>query len=103
MFFKAKRKVDILRNLKLTIAYKGTNYHGFQKQKNAVTVQEILETTLSKLLNEKVNIYGCSRTDSGVHANDYCVSLYTQKMVPNNKFIRGLNSYLPSDISILNC
>lgn len=97
------RKVDILRNLKLTIAYKGTNYHGFQKQKNAITVQEILETTLSKLLNENVNIYGCSRTDSGVHANDYCVSLYTQKMVPNNKFIRGLNSYLPSDISILDC
>ena len=60
---------DNLRNLKVMTAYRGTNYHGFQRQSNALTVQEVLERCVSKVLNEPVTITGCSRTDTGVHAN----------------------------------
>ena len=55
-----------MRNLKVTAAYRGTEYHGFQRQSNAVTVQETLEKHLSKVLNEPVTVIGCSRTDTGV-------------------------------------
>ena len=60
-----------MRNLLLTISYKGTNYHGFQVQKNAVTVCETLQDAMETLLKERPDVKGCSRTDAGVHANTY--------------------------------
>lgn len=92
-----------MRNLKVIMAYRGTNYHGFQKQKNAVTVQEVVEKHVSKVLNEKSEIFGCSRTDTGVHANEYCFSVYTESNIPLRNFVRGVNGELPDDISILSC
>ena len=56
------------RNLKLTIAYDGSGYHGFQRQLNACTVQQVLEEKLSNLLNERIAVAGAARTDAGVHA-----------------------------------
>ena len=53
----------------MSLCYDGTNYHGWQVQKNAVTVQEVFQGALAKLLGEDVDIKGCSRTDAGVHAN----------------------------------
>ncbi len=92
-----------MRNLKVMMAYRGTKYHGFQRQENALTVQEVVEKHVSSVLNEKVIINGCSRTDTGVHANNYCFSVLTESKIPPRNFIRGVNGRLPEDISILEC
>lgn len=92
-----------MRNLKVMTAYRGTKYHGFQRQANAVTVQEVLEKAVSKVLNERVNIIGCSRTDTGVHANNFCFNVKTESNIRNIGFCRGVNGELPDDISILSC
>lgn len=92
-----------MRNLKVFTAYCGTAYHGFQRQENAVGVQNILEEKLSLLTDGEVKINGCSRTDTGVHANEYCFSFETEHNIPCNNIIRGMNSILPDDISILSC
>ena len=89
-----------MRNLKVTMGFRGTNYHGFQRQPNGITVQEVVETALSKLFNEPVTIQGCSRTDTGVHAKEYCFTMQTEKQLPERNFIRGACGYLPEDISI---
>ena len=89
-----------MRNLKVTMGFRGTNYHGFQRQPNGITVQEVVETALSKLFNEPVTIQGCSRTDTGVHAKEYCFTMQTAKQLPERNFIRGACGYLPEDISI---
>lgn len=92
-----------MRNLKVTAAYRGTEYHGFQRQSNAMTVQEMLEKHLSKVLNEPVTVVGCSRTDTGVHANNFCFNVKTTSSIPCRGFLRGVNGELPDDISILSC
>ena len=92
-----------MRNLKVMTAYRGTNYHGFQRQENAMTVQEVLESKLSKVLNEPVSVTGCSRTDTGVHANMFCFNVKTSSKISCLGFCRGVNGELPEDISILSC
>ncbi|MBQ9899183.1 MAG: tRNA pseudouridine(38-40) synthase TruA [Ruminococcus sp.] len=92
-----------MRNLKVITAYRGTKYHGFQRQDNAVTVQATLEKHLSKVLNEPVTITGCSRTDTGVHANNFCFNVRTSSAITCRGFVRGVNGELPDDISILSC
>ena len=89
-----------MRNLKVTMGFRGTNYHGFQRQPNGITVQEVVETAQSQLFNEPVTIQGCSRTDTGVHAKEYCFTMQTEKQLPERTFIRGACGYLPEDISI---
>lgn len=84
-------------------AYRGTNYHGFQIQSNAITVQEMLQKSVSDVLNEKVSVTGCSRTDTGVHANQFCFNVHTESKISTKGFIRGVNGKLPDDISILSC
>ncbi len=90
-----------MRNIKLTIAYRGTRYHGFQRQPNAVTVQGELEKALSRILNGPVTVYGCSRTDTGVHANMFCLHLLTERIIPCKNLVRAANGELPDDISVL--
>jgi len=68
-----------------------------------MTIQEMLETKLSKVLNEKVSISGCSRTDTGVHANQFCFNVKTNSNISCLGFCRGVNGELPDDISILSC
>ncbi len=92
-----------MRNLKVMAAYRGTAYHGFQRQENAVGVQNIIEEKLEYLTNAPVKINGCSRTDTGVHANEYCFSFETEHNIPCGNIVRGMNSLLPDDISILSC
>ena len=67
------------RNLKLTIAYDGKNYHGFQRQKNALGVQQILEERLSKAFRENIKITGAARTDAKVHAYGQVIILILVK------------------------
>ena len=71
-----------MRNLKVTMAYRGTNYHGYQRQDNALTIQEVVEKNVSRVLNENIIINGCSRTDTGVHANHYCFNVKTESKIP---------------------
>ena len=92
-----------MRNLKVTAAYRGTAYHGFQRQENAVGIQNIIEGVLERLTDAPVKINGCSRTDTGVHANEYCFNFETAHNIPCGNIIRGMNSLLPDDISILDC
>ena len=92
-----------MRNLKVMAAYRGTAYHGFQRQENAVGVQNIIEGVLERLTDAAVKINGCSRTDTGVHANEYCFNFETEHGIPCGNIIRGMNSLLPDDIAILDC
>ncbi len=92
-----------MRKLKVTISYCGTNYHGFQKQVNAITVQNVLEDTLSKMLNETVVIAGCSRTDTGVHAKMFVFTFATDCTISCEGVVKGMNAMLPSDIAVLDC
>ncbi|MBS1405575.1 MAG: tRNA pseudouridine(38-40) synthase TruA, partial [Oscillospiraceae bacterium] len=91
------------RNIKVKIAYRGTAYHGFQRQENSVAVQNVVESVLSRLTAAPVSVNGCSRTDTGVHANEYYFSFNTEHSIPCENIIRGMNSLLPDDISVLDC
>ena len=93
---------DFMRNILLSICYDGTNYHGWQIQKNALTVQEVFQNALFKILNEDVDVKGCSRTDSGVHANMYCVSMKINSNIPCERLKMAINRFLPKDIAIKN-
>ncbi len=92
-----------MRNLKVIIAYKGSAYHGFQRQENAVAIQNIIENKLSVITNNSVEIFGCSRTDTGVHANEYCFSFNTEHTIPCENIVRALNTHLPKDIAVKSC
>lgn len=92
-----------MRNLKVTMAYRGTHYHGYQRQNNGITIQEVVERCAGRILNEPVTIYGCSRTDAGVHASQFCFNVQTNSRIRTQGFIRGVNGELPDDISILTC
>ena len=82
------------------VAYKGTNYQGWQKQKDAPTVQETIEKVISKVLNSEINIYGSGRTDSGVHAQRQYFHFDVEKDVDIDKLRYSLNCLLPKDIFI---
>lgn len=92
-----------MKRLLLTIQYDGSAYHGWQVQKNAVTVQEMLQNAIEKIFGSRLDVIGCSRTDSGVHANMYCVSFDTDMNISEESVVAALNGYLPKDISILEC
>lgn len=89
-----------MRNLILTVSFDGTNYAGFQIQKNAVTVQEVLEKTLSKILKEKIHLRAAGRTDAGVHALAHVVCFKTDSSIPEAALRKALNSLLPEDIVV---
>ena len=92
-----------MRNLLLTLCYDGRAYHGFQIQRNADTVQARLQEALALTLPVLPDIKGCSRTDTGVHARMFCVSLKTQSAIPCERLPAALNSRLPQDIAVLSC
>lgn len=93
-----------MRNLKVFISYNGAAYHGFQRQENAATVQEHVERALGRLLKiPPPTIYGCSRTDAGVHARRFCFNVHINSKIPCEGFVKGMNTLLPSDIAVLSC
>ncbi|NPA94245.1 MAG: tRNA pseudouridine(38-40) synthase TruA [Thermodesulfobacteria bacterium] len=89
------------RNIKLQISYQGTNYHGWQRQKGQPTIQGTLEDAIAKMTNEPVSLIGSGRTDAGVHALCQTANFFTSRDIPTHGFVKGLNSLLPPDISIL--
>ncbi len=89
-----------MRNLLLTISYRGTDLHGWQIQDNAVTVQEVFQNALYEIIHERPDIKGCSRTDSGVHANMYCVSMKITHPISEDRLMMAMNRYLPMDVVV---
>ncbi|MBE6782473.1 MAG: tRNA pseudouridine(38-40) synthase TruA [Ruminococcaceae bacterium] len=92
-----------MRNLLLEISYNGMNYHGWQVQANAVTIQEKLQDAIEVVFGNREDVKGCSRTDSGVHANVFCCNFKTDKNIPAEKVPDALNANLPCDISVKSC
>lgn len=90
-------------NYKVTIAYRGTAYHGFQIQEDVQTVQGVVEDAIYKLIGERVTINGCSRTDAGVHANEFVFNVSLDSTINERGVIYGLNGVLPPDIAVLSC
>lgn len=90
-------------NYKVTIAYRGTAYHGFQIQEDVQTVQGVVEDAIYKLIGERVTINGCSRTDAGVHANEFVFNVSLDSTINERGIIYGLNGVLPPDIAVLSC
>ncbi|MEE0858644.1 MAG: tRNA pseudouridine(38-40) synthase TruA [Acutalibacteraceae bacterium] len=92
-----------IRNFLVTISYNGSKYHGWQIQNNAVTVQEVFQQSLEQVIQSTpYELKGCSRTDSGVHANMYCISLKMCHNIPCHRLLTALNRFLPSDIAVMN-
>ncbi len=89
-----------MKRIKLIVAYDGTNYCGWQTQINGITVEEVLNKTLSGLLKENIRVIGASRTDSGVHALGNVAVFDTESKIPGDKFSFALNQRLPEDIRI---
>ncbi len=89
-----------MKRMLLTISYDGTAYHGWQVQPNGITVQETVQDALFRLLGERPALTGCSRTDAGVHAREFCCHFDCADKFPENAFLKGLDSLLPADISV---
>lgn len=91
-----------MKNIKLTIEYDGTNYCGWQRQLNGISVEETLEKVIIDLFKDNIKIIGCSRTDSGVHARGQVVTFKIETKIPTQKIPRAINARLPKDIVVVN-
>lgn len=89
-----------MRNLKLTVEYDGTNFNGWQIQKDKRTVQEEIQIALSKILKEEVTVIGSGRTDAGVHALAQVCNFKTEKQIKPQELLFGINTMLPIDIVV---
>ncbi|MDF2592857.1 MAG: tRNA pseudouridine synthase [Clostridia bacterium] len=89
-----------MRNINLIIEYDGTNYCGWQSQKNANSIQETIQTAIEKITGSRPNLYGSGRTDKGVHAFGQTANFFIESKVNAEKFAYNLNSVLPKDIVI---
>ena len=87
----------------LELSFNGTNYNGWQIQPNSITVQEVIEKALNVVLNQKIDVVGAGRTDAGVHATYFCLHFDSFNSIDDKKdFIFKLNSFLKSDICVIN-
>lgn len=91
-----------MRNLRLTVAYDGTGYHGFQRQPefHGATIQGTLEKVWTSLVEEEIHIYTAGRTDTGVHAKGQVINFVSDSKIPVDKIPKAFNSLLPRDIRI---
>lgn len=92
-----------MKNFKLTIAYDGTAYHGWQRQSNSLAVQQVFEDAIFSLTGQRVTVQGCSRTDAGVHAKEYVLNFFLESSITCRGLQFGLNSRLPDDIGVQKC
>jgi tRNA pseudouridine38-40 synthase len=96
----ANPKTVLFVNIKLTVEYDGTNYHGWQFQANSESVQAVLERALSTFLRTPTRVIGSGRTDAGVHALGQVVSFSTDKEVTTYRIRRALNALTPDDVTV---
>ena len=93
-----------MRNLRLDICYDGTRYKGWQRLPGSdLTLQGKLETVLSRLLNENIEVSASGRTDAGTHAKGQVVSFHCENTMPCDKILEGLRAYLPEDVGVYSC
>ena len=90
-----------VRNILLRLAFVGTNYAGWQRQQNDTSVQSVIEEAIEGVTRERTSLIGCSRTDAGVHAEDYVANFKTSSTIPADKFQPAIQTKLPRDIQIL--
>ncbi len=90
-----------MQNYLITVAFCGSEYHGFQVQENALSVCTVLQDAMEKVFGARPQVKGCSRTDSGVHALHYCVSFFADTALTNYKMPLAINAHLPRDIRVL--
>jgi tRNA pseudouridine38-40 synthase len=90
-----------VRNIALRLMYDGTNYHGWQVQKNEITVAETLERALTKICGAPTKLTGCGRTDAGVHALRYCANFRTDATIPTDRVPLAVNALIPPDIAVV--
>ncbi|HWR38559.1 MAG TPA: tRNA pseudouridine(38-40) synthase TruA [Patescibacteria group bacterium] len=89
------------RNLKLTVAYDGTAYHGFQRQANAQAIQQVLEEKLAKVFGHPLKTIGAGRTDTGVHARGQVINFLTSSVIPAERIPMASRGELPDDIVVM--
>lgn len=90
-----------MRRIKLTVAYDGTAYCGWQIQPNGITVEEVLNRALSRLTGEEIHVTGASRTDAGVHARGNVAVFDTASAIPSERLAYAVNPFLPEDIVVV--
>lgn len=90
-----------MRNIKLVVEYDGTNYAGWQRQNNAITIQQKVEEAIQNITGKFSEVTGSSRTDAGVHAKGFVCNFLTESKIPSENFKKALNSFLPKDIVIV--
>ncbi len=88
-----------MRNIAIFLRYDGSDFHGFQVQKNASSIQSTVQNALENLFGHKTTVSGCSRTDAGVHAKMYCILTKTDTQIPAAGIVQGLNVRLPEAIA----
>ena len=89
-----------MRNIALRLKYDGSRYHGWQVQKNDITVCQTMEEALEKVCGHPVKLVGCGRTDAGVHALRYCANFKSDCRIPPDRLPLAINSRLPGDIAV---
>lgn len=92
-----------MRQIKLILEYDGTNYAGWQSQKNGAAIQDLVAAAVAKMTEEKIVLRGASRTDAGVHALGQAAVFKTACEIACGGFLRGLNTLLPEDIRVVAC
>ena len=89
-----------MRNLKIIVEYDGTGYHGWQRQRDDITIQQTIEGKIGLITQEKIKLIGSGRTDAGVHALGQVANFKTRSKIGEINTLRGTNSLLPEDIVI---
>lgn len=87
-------------NIRIWLKYDGTDFHGYQMQKNGISIQEVLTRAIECVTGEKVTLIGCSRTDSGVHASCYAANFFSDTKVPMERLPLAINAYLPESVRV---
>ncbi len=90
-----------MKNIRLDLAFVGTGYAGWQRQKNGLAIQEVLEFAIAKVTKEPAKLIGCSRTDAGVHARHFVANFSTKAEIPPDRYKPALQGHLPRDIQVL--
>ncbi|MFA4916202.1 MAG: tRNA pseudouridine(38-40) synthase TruA [Syntrophales bacterium] len=88
------------RNLKMIVEYNGAGYHGWQRQKNAASIQQLLEEKIGIITREEIKIVGAGRTDTGVHAINQVANFKTESKIEETRLRHGINSLLPKDVAV---
>lgn len=92
-----------MKNYLFKIKYDGSVFHGWQIQPNGITVQQAVKDAVNRIFSQSVTVNGCSRTDAGVHANEFCFSCKIETDMPCQRMITALNAVLPDEIVVFDC